>query len=258
VHVLTAPPGAAGRPTHDGSAHDSSAHDSSAHDSSAHDSSAHDSGAHDGPTRDGRSHDADLVAQARSGSAAALRELLDAYRPLARSRASAYFLAGADRDDVVQEAMIGLLSAVQGFDPLRGASFATFAELCITRQIVTAVKTAARHKHGPLNDYVPLSLADAAADRGDRALVRALRRKPSQDPVEQVISRERLSALQTHVDTALSELEIDVLRLHVDGRSHAEIAALLDRGPKAVDNALQRARRKLAVRLGAGELADAG
>ncbi len=211
-----------------------------------------------GAGREARSVDAELVARARCGSAEALRQLLDAYRPLARARARSYFLAGADREDVVQEAMIGLLSAVRGFDPSREASFATFAELCITRQILTAVKTAARQKHGPLNDYVPLSPADPAPGRGDRGLVRALRRTPAQDPAELVLNRERLAALQSHVDVALSDLELDVLRLHVEGRSHAEIADGLGRDPKAVDNALQRARRKLAVHLCARDLADAG
>ncbi|MCW2715030.1 MAG: polymerase sporulation specific sigma factor SigH [Frankiales bacterium] len=198
-----------------------------------------------------RSGDADLVALARAGSDAALGELLELYRPLVRAKARSYFLAGADRDDVVQEAMIGLCKAVRDFDPERGIAFRTFADVCVTRQVVTAVRTASRHKHGPLNDSQSLAAVPGGPDRDARTA-------QEDDPADLVVGRERLRALQVHVDASLSDLEVRVLRLHLEGMPQADIADLLHRSSKSVDNALQRIKRKLSAHLAERTLAEAG
>lgn len=201
--------------------------------------------------------DADLLRAARGGSEAALNELLRSYCGFARVKARGYFLVGADREDVVQEAMIGLFKAIRDFDPDRGVSFRVFAELCITRQIISAIKTATRQKHGPLNDYVSFS-RPVSGDGGTRALSDVLPTVGISDPADLVVSAERIRALQAHVDEVLSELETEVLRLYVEGRSYQEIAERLSRHAKAIDNALQRIKRKLEDHLQARGIADAG
>jgi len=204
-----------------------------------------------------RTRDADLVAQARLGSDAALTALLELYRPLARARARSYFLVGADRDDVVQEAMIGLCKAIRDFDPDRHIAFRTFAEVCVTRQILTAVRTASRHKHAPLNDSQPIAAASGSLGQGARTPHEGVL-AAGNDPADLVVSRERLHALQCHVDEALSDFEVRVLRLHLEGRPQADIAAVLHRSSKSVDNALQRIKRKLSAHLAERTLAEAG
>jgi RNA polymerase sporulation-specific sigma factor len=184
--------------------------------------------------------DEELVLAARQGDDVALLELLARYRPFVRSRARSYFLLGADNDDVVQESMIGVFKAVRDFDPTLETSFRGFAELCVNRQLITAVKSATRHKHGPLNSYVSLSRPVGDDEDGERVLADVLPASPSADPAEQVVSGERIRALQAYVDEALSDLEVEVLRLHVDGKSYAEIADRLQRQTKSIDNALQR------------------
>lgn len=205
-----------------------------------------------------RSRDADLVAQVRAGNEAALTGLLDLYRPLVRARARSYFLVGADRDDVVQEAMIGLFKAIRDFDPRREASFRTFADVCVTRQIVNAVRTATRHKHGPLNDYQSLAGHGGTAREGADLPLEGVLSATGNDPADLVVSRERLRALQTHVDEVLSDLEVRVLRLHLEGLPQGEIAVRLHRSSKAVDNALQRIKRKLSAHLAERTVAEAG
>ncbi len=208
---------------------------------------------------DARADDA-LVLAARSGSDTALSELLTKYRPFSRMKARSYFLAGADREDIVQEGMIGLYKAVRDFDPHRESSFRAFAELCVTRQIITAVKAATRHKHGPLNNYVSFSRPVAGDEDGERELGDVLPAAPAatSDPADLVISAERIRALQAHFDAVLSDLETEVLRLYVEGKSYQEIAERLDRHVKSIDNALQRTKRKLEGHLKAREAADAG
>lgn len=199
--------------------------------------------------------DDELVRRLRAGDEAALVELLDRYRGFARARARSYFLVGADREDLMQEAMIGLYKAVRDFNEDVGAPFRGFAEMCITRQILTAIKAATRQKHGPLNSYVSIS----APTTGDETTVAdVLPTGASSDPAELVISAERILALQRHFDEALSDLEIEVLRLYVDGKTYVEIAAMLDRQVKSVDNALQRIKRKLDGHLKAQDDASAG
>ncbi len=202
--------------------------------------------------------DDDLVLAARGGDDVALATLLTRYRAFARAKARSYFLVGADRDDVVQEGMIGLYKAVRDFDPTIGSSFRAFAELCVTRQMITAVKAATRHKHGPLNSYVSFSRPVGADDEDERVLADMLPAGSQADPAEAVVSAERISALQAHVDAVLSDLEVEVLRLHVEGRSYVEIAARLQRHTKAVDNALQRVKKKLDAHLRERQRAETG
>ncbi len=189
--------------------------------------------------------DEDLVARFHDGDFAALDTLLERYRRFARSRARAYFLAGADVDDVVQEGMIGLYKAARDFRADRQASFRAFAELCITRQVITAVKSATRHKHQPLNQYVSLSGARGGDESGERSLEEMLDPHAVPDPAETVISNERLAAMRRSIGETLSGLEVDVLRLYVEGKSYQEIGEQLGRHVKSIDNALQRIKRKL-------------
>jgi len=192
--------------------------------------------------------DAELVERFRLGDHGAAEVLLRRYRALARARARSYFLAGADVDDIEQEAMIGLFKAARDFRPDRQASFRAFAGLCITRQVLSAVKTAARHKHQFLNCYAPLVASWPAGGE------RPGRRPPGEpagaaDPAEAVVSHECVAALRRAVAELLSALEAEVLRLHVAGMSYQEIGEELGRQVKSIDNALQRIKRKLDVHL---------
>jgi len=202
--------------------------------------------------------DDDLVLAARSGDDAALCELLNKYRAFARVKARSYFLVGADREDIVQEGMIGLYKAIRDFNPDMQSSFRAFAELCVTRQIITAIKTATRQKHGPLNNYVSFSRPVSGDDDGERVLGDVIPTAAISDPADLVISAERIRALQAHFDEVLSDLETEVLRLYVEGKSYQEIAERLQRHVKSIDNALQRIKRKLEGHLQARAVADAG
>lgn len=204
----------------------------------------------------GERSDAELVRLARRGDDLALADLLTRHRGFARTKARTYFLVGAEAEDLVQEAMIGLYKAVRDFDPDRDVAFRSFAEVCVTRQLITAIKAANRHKHGPLNASISLDRRRGPDD--ERALGDTLAAPRAQDPAELVISAERIRALQRHLDAVLSDLEVEVLRLFVAGKSYGEIAACVDRHVKAVDNALQRAKRKIDEHLRERELAEAG
>lgn len=200
-----------------------------------------------------------LIAAVRAGDDGALATLLTRYRAFARAKARSYFLIGADRDDLVQEGMIGLYKAVRDFNPAMDTSFRAFAELCVTRQIITAIKTATRHKHGPLNSYVSLAKPLSGDEPGrERALADVLAASAAQDPAELVISAERIRGLQRHLDAVLSDLEVEVLRLYVEGNSYLQIAGVLDRHVKSIDNALQRVKRKLEGHLRERNVAEAG
>jgi RNA polymerase sporulation-specific sigma factor len=201
--------------------------------------------------------DVALVAAARDGDDRALAELLTKYRGFARSKARSYFLVGADHEDIVQEGMIGLFKAIRDFNPELTSSFRAFAELCVTRQIITAIKTATRQKHGPLNNYISFSRPVLADEDGDRTLGDVLAMTAISDPADLVISAERIRAMQAHFDAALSDLEAEVLRLYIDGKSYHEIADVHDRHVKSIDNALQRIKRKLDQHLQARQIADA-
>ncbi len=190
--------------------------------------------------------DEELVVDAREGDQVALSELLDRYRRFARAKARSYFLVGGDRDDVVQEGMIGLYKAIRDYDPVHEASFRSFAELCITRQILTAIKTATRQKHVPLNTYVSFDRPQHSGDGdGGRTLGDTIPDIEGADPLRQLLDSDELRELRETFRELLSGLEADVLNLYVEGRSYQEIAESLGRHVKSVDNALQRIKRKL-------------
>jgi len=195
-----------------------------------------------------------LVARYREGDGQALQSLLERYRCFAKAKSRAYFLAGADGEDIEQEGMIGLFKAVRDFRPDRRASFRAFAELCITRQIITAVKMATRQKHQPLNRYV--SISGPQREVGERAVEDLRDDVGGSDPAEQVVSSERLRDMQARMDQVLSDLEVEVLRLYVDGSSYHEIGQQLGRQVKSIDNALQRIKRKLESHLHQGPETD--
>jgi RNA polymerase sporulation-specific sigma factor len=188
-----------------------------------------------------------LVALAQGGDQDAFLALIERYRRFARAKGRGYFLVGGDSDDVEQEALIGLYKAVRDYQPDRQASFRAFAELCITRQIITAIKTATRQKHQALNQYVSISGVRGGDDPGERSVEELLdhHHHTHGDPADQVISGERMAAMRTSMAEMLSSLEVDVLRLYVEGKSYQEIGVQLGRHVKSIDNALQRIKRKL-------------
>ena len=188
--------------------------------------------------------DEDVVEIARGRNSAAEEYLISKYRNFVRAKARSYFLIGADREDIIQEGMIGLYKAIRDFRPDKLASFRAFAELCITRQIITAIKTATRQKHIPLNSYVSLNRPIFDED-SDRTLLDILPIPKITDPEELVISREEFVDIESKMGEFLSDLEWKVLMAYLEGKSYQEIAADLDRHVKSIDNALQRVKRKL-------------
>jgi RNA polymerase sporulation-specific sigma factor len=190
-----------------------------------------------------------LVALAKQGSTDAYDRLLRRYHGFVRLKASSYFLIGGDSDDLIQEGMVGLYKAIRDYRTDRESSFRNFAELCITRQIITAVKTATRNKHSPLNQYVSFSSSPAALDDGEPTLDEILPGPSVNDPVNQVISSEELRSLVTCLSSVLSELESHVLSLYLDGHSYEAVGEKLDCDTKTVDNALQRVKRKVGAHL---------
>jgi RNA polymerase sporulation-specific sigma factor len=171
------------------------------------------------------------------------------YYSFVRLKASSYFLVGGDSEDLIQEGLVGLYKAIRDFRSDRESSFRNFAELCITRQIITAVKTATRNKHTPLNGYVSFSAAPAGASDSEPTLDEVLPGSTVHDPVNQVISSEELRSLVACLSTVLSELESRVLSLYLDGHSYTAIGEKLDCDCKTVDNALQRVKRKVGAHL---------
>ena len=188
--------------------------------------------------------DEDLVEAAKAGDDRASEFLIHKYRNFVRVKAKAYFLIGADREDIIQEGMIGLYKAIRDFRRDKLSSFRAFAELCITRQIITAIKTATRQKHIPLNSYVSLN-KPIYDDDSDRTLLDVIGGLKVADPEEMVISRETSARMRQRIRQNLSELEHRVLNLYLDGKSYQEMANELQRHVKSIDNALQRVKRKL-------------
>ncbi|AIQ14692.1 MULTISPECIES: RNA polymerase sporulation sigma factor SigH [Paenibacillus] len=188
--------------------------------------------------------DEDIVEAFRSGDGGALEHLINKYRNFVRAKARSYFLIGADREDIVQEGMIGLYKAIRDFKGDKLSSFKAFAELCITRQIITAIKTATRQKHIPLNSYVSLDKPIYDED-SDRTLMDVICGSQVLDPEELIINQEEFIGLEDKMAEILSDLERKVLMLYLDGRSYQEIAEDLKRHVKSIDNALQRVKRKL-------------
>jgi RNA polymerase sporulation-specific sigma factor len=194
--------------------------------------------------------DLELLARFHDGDEAALLALLERYRRFARAKARTYFLVGADRDDVEQEALIGLYKAARDFRPEHDASFRAFAELCITRQIITAIKAATRQKHQALNQYVSISAERPGDDGRERPLEEVLHQPGAgDDPADQLLAAEQLGALRQRLLHVLSGFEVEVLRLYAEGRSYQEIGDRLDRHVKSIDNAVQRIKRKVELHL---------
>ena len=190
-----------------------------------------------------------LVALAKAGRADAYDAIIRRYKGFVRLKASSYFLLGGESDDLVQEGLLGLYKAVRDYRSDRESSFRNFAELCITRQIITAVKTATRNKHTPLNQYVSFSQSPAAAGDSDTTLDEVLPGPTVNDPINQVISSEELESLVDCLSSVLSDLESSVLSLYLDGYSYEVVAERLDCDTKTVDNALQRVKRKVGQHL---------
>ncbi len=193
-----------------------------------------------------------LIALAKQGNPDAYDRLVRRYYGFVRLKASSYFLAGGDSDDLIQEGLVGLYKAIRDYRTDRESSFRNFAELCITRQIITAVKTATRNKHTPLNQYLSFSSSpSSSAAEGEPTLDEVIPGPSVHDPVNQVISSEELQALVACLSTVLSELESRVLSLYLDGYSYEDVGKRLECDTKTVDNALQRVKRKVGTHLAA-------
>jgi len=195
-----------------------------------------------------------LVALAKDGRTDAYDAIVRRYRGFVRLKASSYFLLGGEADDLIQEGLLGLYKAIRDYRTDRESSFRNFAELCITRQIITAVKTATRNKHTPLNQYVSFSQSPAAAGDSETTLDEVLPGPTVSDPVNQVIASEELESLVSCLSSVLSELESRVLSLYLDGHSYEVIAERLECDTKTVDNALQRVKRKVGIHLDGREV----
>ncbi|HEV2772862.1 MAG TPA: RNA polymerase sporulation sigma factor SigH [Thermoleophilaceae bacterium] len=196
-----------------------------------------------------------LVALAKQGHTDAHDRIIRRYYGFVRLKASSYFLLGGDGDDLMQEGLVGLYKAVRDYRSDREASFRSFAELCITRQIITAVKTATRNKHNPLNQSISFSHAPTADGDSEPSLDELIAGPSAHDPVNQVISTDELSSLVACLSSVLSELESSVLSLYLDGRSYDEMAGRIGCDSKTVDNALQRVKRKVGAHLRARAVA---
>lgn len=188
--------------------------------------------------------DEEIVLLCHSGDISAEEYLLNKFKHFVRSKARSYFLIGADHEDIVQEGMIGLYKAIRDYKPEKLSSFRAFAELCITRQIITAIKTATRQKHIPLNSYVSLNkpLYD---EESDRTLLDIIMEGNAGNPEDLIINQENLGNIHQKINEVLSGLEQEVLSAYLDGKSYQEIAESLGRHVKSIDNALQRVKRKL-------------
>ena len=195
-----------------------------------------------------------LVALAKRGSADAYDRIIRRYRGFVRLKSSSYFLLGGDSEDLIQEGMVGLYKAIRDYRTDRESSFRNFAELCITRQIITAVKTSSRNKHAPLNQYVSFAQTPAAAGDSETTLEDILPGPISDDPADRVIATEELRSLVSCLGDVLSELESRVLSLYLDGYSYEVVAERLECDTKTVDNALQRVKRKVASHLSEREV----
>jgi len=193
--------------------------------------------------------DEEIVVEAKRGNKLAQEYLINKYENFVKAKAKSYFLIGADKEDIYQEGMIGLYKAIRDFKIDKLASFKAFAELCVTRQIITAIKTATRQKHIPLNTYISLN-KPVYDQESDRTLMDVISGIKITDPEELVVSREELLDIEKEISKVLSELEMEVLMSYIEGKSYQEIACDLDRHAKSIDNALQRVKRKLEKCLG--------
>jgi len=185
-----------------------------------------------------------ILEQIKCGNNFALEFLINKYKNFVRSKAKTYFLIGADKEDIVQEGMIGLFKAIRDFNDEKCVSFRAFAEICITRQIITAIKTATRQKHMPLNSYISLN-KPVFEEEGERALIETINNDRNSDPEYLFISKEELNGIEGKMNEILSPLELEVLYSYLNGSSYQEIAVTLDKPVKSIDNALQRVKKKL-------------
>ena len=199
--------------------------------------------------------DEQLAVMAQKGDVGATEHILDKYKALVKARAHAYFLIGADHEDIIQEGMIGLYKAIRDFREDKQSSFSAFADLCATRQIVTAIKSATRLKHTPLNNYVSLN-KPIYEDESEKTLIDLMAETIVSDPEQIVINDESFRNIHKKIYECLSKFERSVLRLYLDGKSYHEISLVLDRTPKSIDNALQRIKKKLEAQLGLAEQHD--
>ena len=190
--------------------------------------------------------DEEIVLKAKGGNKLAQEKIINKYEQFVRNKAKSYFLIGADKEDIYQEGMIGLYKAIRDFNPEKLTSFKGFAELCITRQIITAIKTATRQKHIPLNTYVSLN-KPMYEEESDRTLLDVIEGLTVSDPEELIIGREEVNHIEKEISKVLSELELEVLMSYLDGKTYQEIACDLDRQAKSIDNALQRVKKKLEI-----------
>lgn len=197
--------------------------------------------------------DEEIIQSAKDGDINSLEYLINKYKSFVRAKARTYFLIGADREDIIQEGMIGLYKAIRDFRGDKLSSFRAFAELCITRQIITAIKTATRQKHIPLNSYVSLN-KPIFDEESDRTLLDVISEESVSDPEEMMINREEFSGIEVKMGEILSSLEWEVLSLYLQGKSYQEVAEELDRHVKSIDNALQRVKRKLEKYLEEGRI----
>ena len=185
-----------------------------------------------------------VVMEAKNGNVRAQEYIISKYENFVKAKAKSYFLIGADKEDIYQEGMIGLYKAIRDINFEKSTSFKTFAELCITRQIITAIKTATRQKHIPLNTYISLN-KPVSDDESDRTLLDILSSMKTTDPEELIISQEQKKHIEDEIEKVLSDLEKEVFQCYLDGKSYQEIACDLDIHAKSIDNALQRVKRKL-------------
>lgn len=199
-----------------------------------------------------KTSDEELILRLREGEEAIMDYIMDKYKNLVRSKAKSMYILGADNEDLIQEGMIGLFKAIRDFDSGRDASFYTFADLCISRQIYTAVKASGRQKHMPLNTYISLysNIAEVDKDGNEVSLVNALASKDEQNPEELLIDRENVEDIERAIETELSAFEKQVLDLYITGMSYSQIAKVLGKDDKSTDNALQRIKGKLRKVLG--------
>ncbi len=198
--------------------------------------------------------DDSIILLVHEGNSQALDFLINKYISFVRAKARTYFIIGADKEDIIQEGMIGLYKAIRDYDGDKLSSFKAFAELCVTRQIITAIKTATRQKHIPLNSYVSLD-KPIYDEESDRTLLDVVAGSKAIDPQELLVNREKFGDMETRLSELLSDLEKEVLRLYLDGQTYQEISVKLKRHVKSIDNALQRVKRKLEQLLETNETA---
>lgn len=194
--------------------------------------------------------DIELVELAQKGDSAAMDTVVERYKNFVRTKGRAYFLIGADKEDIIQEGMIGLFKAIRDFDSSKQAQFRSFAELCVTRQIITAIKSATRQKHIPLNTYISLSRPVYEDDSSsERTLLDLISMEYVMDPEQILINQESLALTEERINKVLSPMEKSVLDLYINGRTYHEIADILNKESKSIDNAIQRIKRKISKQL---------